>query len=60
MPIALSPTKIKQTLYLLVPKSIVRLVDLNDDSQLYLSVKKVRNRYVLEYSIEIPKQEQQS
>ncbi len=55
MPITLTPTKIKQSLYLLIPKSIVALVDFKDDTQLFLSVKKVRNKYILEYSIDILK-----
>ena len=51
MPITLRPTKIKGSFYLLLPKTIAELIGVEDDSKIFLSVKKVSKRYRLEYSI---------
>ena len=52
MPITIKPTKIKQSVYLLVPKSIVDLIEIENKTELSLNVKKNGHRHVLEYSIE--------
>ncbi len=51
MSIKLEPTMIKQSVYLLVPKSIASLVELDSDSVLFLSIKKIDGENVLEYKI---------
>ena len=50
MPITLRPTMIRQTFYLLIPKRIAELMEIERDSQISLLVKKVKRGYVLEYS----------
>ena len=52
MAITIKPTKIKQSVYLLVPKSIVELIEIEKKTQLNLNVKKNGHRHVLEYSLE--------
>jgi len=52
MPISLAPTKIKQTLYLLVPKNIAELLEIKDNTRLTLFIKKNGYKHVLEYHIE--------
>jgi len=51
MTIVLEPTKIKQSFYLLIPKNIVDLVDIDDKTKLVLSIKRVGKNQVLEYEI---------
>ena len=51
MSIQLEPTMIKQSVYLLVPKSIASLVELGNDSVVLLSIKKIEDENVLEYTI---------
>ena len=51
MTIELQPTKIKQSFYLLIPKNIVDLIDIKNNTTLSLKVKKVGNTQVLEYEI---------
>ena len=51
MTILLEPTKIKQSFYLLIPKSIVDLIDIDDKTKLSLTIKKVGKNQVLEYQI---------
>ena len=51
MSIQLEPTMIKQSVYLLVPKPIATLVDVNENSQVSLSIKKIGDENVLEYKI---------
>lgn len=51
MSIIIEPTKIKQTFYLLIPKNIAELVDMNDHTKLKLSMKKVGSKQILEYEI---------
>ncbi len=52
MTIILEPTKIKQSLYLLIPKNIVDLIDIKHNTKLSLNIKKVGNTQVLEYQID--------
>ncbi len=52
MPITMTPTKIKQSFYLLIPKSIVQLIDVKHDTEISLSVKRARNNTILEYCID--------
>ena len=52
MAITIKPTKIKQSVYLLVPKSIVELIEIEKKTQLTLNVKKNGHRHILEYSLE--------
>ncbi len=52
MTISLEPTKIKQTLYLLIPKDIAELLEIKDNTKLSLFVKKNGYKHVLEYHIE--------
>ncbi len=51
MSIQLEPTMIKQSVYLLVPKAIASLVELDNDSVVLLSIKKIDGENVLEYKI---------
>lgn len=52
MTISIKPTQIKQSVYLLVPKSIVDLIEIEKKSRLSLNVKKNGQKHVLEYIIE--------
>ena len=52
MTISLAPTKIKQTLYLLVPKNIAELLEIKDNTKLTLFIKKNGSKHVLEYQME--------
>ena len=52
MTISLGPTKIKQSMYLLIPKNIAELLEIKDDSKLSLFIKKNGNKHVLEYHVE--------
>jgi len=51
MSIQLEPTMIKQSVYLLVPKPIATLVDVNENSIVSLSIKKIDGKNILEYKI---------
>ena len=51
MSINLTPTKIKQSIYLLVPKKVAELVEINDNTTFSLSIKKTQNKNILEYKI---------
>ena len=51
MSIQLEPTMIKQSVYLLVPKSIASLVALDKNSQVALSIKEIDGKNILEYKI---------
>lgn len=50
MSITVKPTRIKQSVYLLVPKDIAELVDITKHSKFTLSIKKNGRKQVLEYS----------
>ena len=52
MSITIKPTKIKQSVYLLVPKSIVDLIEIENKTQLSLTLKKSGQKHILEYSLE--------
>ena len=52
MSIKLEPTQIKESIYLLVPKSIADLVDINRKTKVRLALKKSQNKNILEYTIE--------
>lgn len=54
MTISIKPTQIKQSVYLLVPKSIVDLIEIEKKSKLTLHLKKNGHKHVLEYVIENP------
>ena len=51
MSIQLEPTMIKQSVYLLVPKSIASLIEIDSNSLVSLSIKKIDGENVLEYKI---------
>jgi len=51
MTIVIQPTKIKQSLYLLIPKNIADLIDIKDNTKLSLNLKTVGENQVLEYEI---------
>jgi len=51
MTIILEPTKIKQSFYLLIPKNIVDLIDIKENTKLSLNLKKSGKNQVLEYEI---------
>jgi len=48
----MEPTKIKQSIYLLVPKNIADLVEIDKNTKVSLSIKKSQNKNILEYTIE--------
>lgn len=50
MSIKVKPTRIKQSVYLLVPKDIADLVDINKNSTFSLKVRKNGKKSILEYS----------
>jgi len=52
MSITIKPTRIKQSVYLLVPKSIVDLIELEKKTLLSLTLKKSGQKHILEYSLE--------
>ena len=51
MSITIKPTKIKQSVYLLVPKNVADLIEIKHSSKLVLDIKKKGRGKVLEYSI---------
>ena len=51
MSILLEPTKIKQSFYLLIPKNIVELIDIKDNTKFQLKIKNEGSRRILEYYI---------
>ncbi len=52
MPITIKPTRIKQSVYLLIPKSIVDLIEMEKKAKLSLTIKKYGHKHVLEYTVE--------
>ena len=52
MSIKMEPTKIKQSVYLLVPKNIADLVEIDKNTIVSLSIKKSQNKNILEYTLE--------
>ena len=51
MTIELKPTKIKQSFYLLIPKNIANLIDIEDNSLLTLDIKNSDKAKILEYRL---------
>ncbi len=51
MPITISPTMIKETLYLLIPKKIADLNDIKNGTKFSLSVKRRGSKNIFEYTI---------
>jgi len=51
MSITIEPTKIKQSFYLLIPKNIAQLIDINDSTKFSLKITNDGNKKVLEYYI---------
>jgi len=49
MSIALKPTKIKQSFYLLVPKNIANLMELENNTPMSLNIKNSDKGKILEY-----------
>ena len=52
MSIKMEPTKIKQSIYLLVPKNIADLIEIDKNTIVSLSIKKSQNKNILEYTLE--------
>jgi hypothetical protein len=52
MTIRIKPTKIKNSTYLLVPKDIADLVDINNMTKFSLKIKQNGKRPILEFQIE--------
>jgi len=52
MSITIKPTRIKQSVYLLIPKSIVDLIEMENKAKLSLTVKKNGHKHILEYTVE--------
>ncbi len=51
MTIKITPTMIKKSTYLLVPKVVVEMTEIKDDTEVSLDIKNINGRRVLEYSI---------
>jgi len=51
MPIEITPTKIKQSFYLLVPKNIANLINMENSTELSLDIKSSDKGKVLEYRL---------
>jgi len=51
MAVKLEPTRIKQSVYLLIPKSIAELVDITSNTKLILKVTRSKDSDVLEYHL---------
>jgi len=51
MSITIEITKIKQSFYLLIPKNIAQLTDINDRTKFTLKIKENDSKKVLEYHI---------
>ena len=52
MAVTIKPTKIKQSFYLLVPKDIADLINIQDSTKLNLNIKKSGKNHVIEYYLE--------
>ena len=57
MTIKITPTMIKKSTYLLVPKVVVEMTEIKDDSEILLDIKSINGKQVLEYSINSKNQE---
>ena len=52
MTIKITPTMIKKSTYLLVPKVVVEMTEIKNDSQVLLDIKNINGKRVLEYIID--------
>ena len=57
MTIKITPTMIKKSTYLLVPKVVVEMIEIKNDSEIILDIKNINGRRVLEYSIVLKSKE---
>ncbi len=57
MTIKITPTMIKKSTYLLVPKVVVEMTEIRNDSEIILDIKNINGRRVLEYSIDMKDKE---
>ena len=57
MTIKITPTMIKKSTYLLVPKVVVEMTEIKDNTEILLDIKKINGKRVLEYIIDIKNQE---
>ncbi len=57
MTIKITPTMIKKSTYLLVPKVVVEMTEIKNDSEILLEIKNIDGKRVLEYSINLRNQE---
>ncbi len=53
MTIKITPTMIKKSTYLLVPKVVVEMTEIKNDSEVMLDIKNINGKRVLEYSIDL-------
>lgn len=51
MSLTIKPVKIKDSTYLLVPKSIAKLIGFDDECELSLEIKKNGKGHILEYKV---------
>ena len=52
MSIIIEPTKIKQSVYLLVPRSIVDLVEIKDQTKFKLRIREDGKKQILQYEMD--------
>jgi len=52
MSIIIEPTKIKESFYLLIPRSIVDLMDIKNGTKLSLNIKQKGKKQILQYVID--------
>ncbi len=53
MTIKIKPTMIKKSTYLLVPKTVVEMTEIQSNSEVLLEIKNINGKRVLEYSIDV-------
>ncbi len=53
MTIKITPTMIKKSTYLLVPKVVVEMTEIKNDTEILLDIKNINGKRVLEYSINV-------
>jgi len=51
MTLTIGPIRIKETLYLRIPKDIVKMIDARDETEFSLKIKLNGRKHVLEYQI---------
>jgi len=57
MTIKITPTMIKKSTYLLVPKVVVEMIEITNNTQVILDIKNINGKRVLEYVIDVKGQE---